>query len=418
MVELLPWLVAMGVLLLSSGFFSSSEAAFFLLNLPETQSFAKGNRPQRVAAHLLSDPDRLLTAVLFWNLLINVGYFAIISIVALKLKSMGQPDLAGVFTLGALVVIMLFSEMLPKSVAVLKPQAISALFAIPLAVAIRVVDPLLPVFRWTNILSRRLFWPRFQPEPYLDVTDLERAVAFSTSDAVLLGHEKTVLQNIVVLSTIRVDEMMRPRMQSLTFSPPVGIDDLHGRPTPSGYILITETESDEVVGALSINSLGKLPRHHLESHAQQVFYLPWCATGGQALEQMLAHNSQVAGVVNEFGETVGILTFDDILDTIFTPEASRSERLFRRLSLQNLSSGRWQVTGMTTLRRLGRRFDVALPATKNTTVAGAVQEVLGRVPQTGDRCDWGPFHFKVADVPERGQMSLVLTLLEKPELIE
>jgi CBS domain containing-hemolysin-like protein len=418
MVELLPWLIAMGVLLLGSGFFSSSEAAFFLLNLPETQSFAKGNRPQRVAAHLLSDPDRLLTAVLFWNLVINVGYFAIISIVALHLKHIGNSDLAGVFTLGALVAIMLFSEMLPKSVAVLKPQTISTLFAIPLAVAIRVVDPLLPVFRWTNILSRRLFWPRFEPEPYLDVTDLERAVAFSTSDAILLGHEKTVLQNIVVLSTIRVDEMMRPRMQFLTFSPPVGIDDLHGRPTPSGYILITEKDSDEVTGAISINALGKLPRHHLESHAQQVFYLPWCATGGQALEQMLDRNSQVAAVVNEFGETVGILTFDDILDTIFTPEASRSERLFRRLSLQNLSAGRWQVTGMTTLRRLGRRFDVTLPATKNTTVAGAVQEVLGRVPQTGDRCDWGPFHFKVADVPERGQMILVLTLLEKPEPFE
>ena len=250
------------------------------------------------------------------------------------------------------------------------------------------------------------------------MTDLERAVAFSTSDAVLLGHEKTVLQNIVSLSIIRVDEMMRPRIQFLTFHPPVGIDNLEGRLTPSGYILVTEKDSDEVAGAISIKSLVRLPRHNLESHAQQVFYLPWCATGGQALEQMLDHNSQVAVVVNELGETIGILTFDDILDTIFTQEASRSERIFRRLSVQNLSADHWQVTGMTTLRRLGRRFGVTLPTTKNTTVAGAVQEALGRVPRAGDVCDWGPFHFEVVEVPDRGQMALGLTLIDQPERFE
>ena len=418
MVELLPWLLAMGILLLGSGFFSSSEAAFFLLNRPEKQSLAAGNRLQRAAAQLLSDPDRLLTAVLFWNLLINVSYFAITSVTALRLERMGRPDLAGMFTLGALVAIMFFSEMLPKSVAVLRPQTISTWCAIPLALAIRAIDPLLPIIRWTNLLSRRLFWPRLEPEAYLEVTDLERAVAFSTSDAVLLGHEKTVLQNIVSLSIIRVDEMMRPRIQFLTFHPPVGIDNLEGRLTPSGYILVTEKDSDEVAGAISIKSLVRFPRHNLESHAQQVFYLPWCATGGQALEQMLDHNSQVAAVVNELGETIGILTFDDILDTIFTQEASRSERIFRRLSVQNLSADHWQVTGMTTLRRLGRRFGVTLPTTKNTTVAGAVQEALGRVPQAGDVCDWGPFHFEVVEVPDRGQMVLGLTLIDQPERFE
>lgn len=418
MVEILPWLLAMGILVFGSGFFSSSEAAFFLLGLPEKRALATGNRPQKMVAQLLSDSDRLLTAILFWNLLINVTYFAIASIVALRLERMGRSDLVGVFTLGALLALVLFSEMLPKSVAVLRPQAISTLLAFPLAFAIRLVDPLLPVFRWTNLLSRRLIWPRFEPEAYLEVTDLERAVAISTSDAALLQREKTVLQNIVALSSIRVDEMMRPRMQFLTFRPPVAIHDLEGRITPSGYILITEKDSDEVIGAISIKSLVRLPRENLESHAEQIFYLPWCASGGQALEQMLASGTQISAVVNEFGETVGILTLDDILDSIFTQEASRSQRLLRQRSLRAVTAGRWQVTGMTTLRRLGRRFDLTLPASRNTTVAGAVQEVLGRLPQVGNECDWGPFHFEVADVPDRGQMVLELTLLDNQELQE
>jgi CBS domain containing-hemolysin-like protein len=412
MVEILPWLLAMGILVFGSGFFSSSEAAFILLGLPEKRALATGNQSQKMVAQLLSDSDRLLTAILFWNLLINLTYFAIVSIVALRL----EPELAGMFTLGALLVLVLFSEMLPKSIAVLRPQATSTLLAFPLAFAIRLIDPLLPVFRWMNLLSRRLIWPRFEPEAYLEVTDLERAVAISTSDAALLQREKTVLQNIVALSSIRVAEMMRPRMQFLTFRPPVAIRDLEGRVTPSGYILITEKDSDEVIGAISIKSLVRLPRENLESHAEQIFYLPWCASGGQALEQMLASDSQVSAVVNEFGETVGILTLDDILNSIFTQEASRSQRLLRKRSLHAVTAGRWQVTGMTTLRRLGRHFNLSLPASRNTTVAGAVQEALGRLPQVGDGCDWGPFHFEVADVPDRGQMVLELTLLDNQEL--
>ena len=416
MLEVTPWLLAMGLLSFGSSFFSASEAAFFLLGLPEQKAMAAGNRPQRLVAALLSNPDRLLTAILFWNLVINVTYFAIVSIIALRWeRESHQPEWPGLFTLGSLLFIVVFSELLPKSVAVMKPQGTAMLLAFPLAFSLRMVEPLLPVFHWANLLSQRLIWPRFEPEAYLEVTDLERAVAVSTSDAALLKQEKTVLQNMVALSIVRLDEMMRPRIQFLSFRPPVSINDLEGRMTPSGYILIADPESDEITGAVPMKSLYSLPRDNLETFAENVFYMPWCATGSQALEQMLARRLQVVVVVNEFGETVGILTFDDILDSIFTEEASRSQRLLRQRSLRSVDQDRWQVTGMTTLRRLGRRFDKSLPPSKNTTGGGVVQEVLGRMPEVGDVCPWGPFHFRVVDVPVRGQMILELKISEEQE---
>ena len=84
MMEAAPWLLAMVLLSISSSFFSASEAAFFLLGVPEQKAMASGNRAQRLVATLLSNPDRLLTAILFWNLVLNVTYFAIASIIALR----------------------------------------------------------------------------------------------------------------------------------------------------------------------------------------------------------------------------------------------------------------------------------------------------------------------------------------------
>jgi putative hemolysin len=123
----------------------------------------------------------------------------------------------------------------------------------------------------------------------------------------------------------------------------------------------------------------------------------------------------VAAVVNEFGETIGILTFDDILDTIFSRDASRSERLLKQEPIREVAPGVWHATGMTNLRRLARRFQVPCPAAKSVTIAGVVQEVLERLPKSGDQCRWGPFNIKILEATERGQLTVELTLIDEEE---
>lgn len=403
----------MAVLTVGSAFFSSSEAALFYLTRRERSQLSSGNRPQRIAAELLSDPDRLLTAVLFWNLMINIAFFSIASIVSLKLRDAGHATQAGLFAFGSLMTLIFLSELLPKSLAVIRPRTLSALVGVPLAATVRVLDPVIGIFQTVNLLSRRVIWPGFKPEPYLAIRDLERAVELSNDDAHLVEQEQAVLQNIVSLSEIRVDELMRPRIQFMSFRPPVALADLKGRMPPSGYLMVTEPDSEEVASAIALNELSELPEDHLEFYAEEVSYVPWSATVGAALEEMRVKDRHVAAVVNEFGETIGILTLDDILDTIFTPSPSRSERLLDREPIQQINDYSWHVTGMTSLRRLGRFFHSELPASKSVTVAGILQESLQQLPAAGDQCDWGPFHFKVVDVPEPGQLIVELTAKDR-----
>ena len=413
-----PWFAAMGLLTIASAFFSSSESALFYLTPRERQQLAQGSRAQQLAVGLLRESDRLLTAILFWNLLVNLTYFTLSSIASLQMQRAGHTAEAGTFAVASVLLLIVFGEMIPKTVGVTWAMALAPVFGPPLAGLVRLLDPVIPAFRWANLLSQRVLWPKFQPEPYLHITDLERAVEYSTSDATLLSHEHTVLQGIVTLSGIRVDELMRPRPGLRVFRPPIVLADVANRPPASGYLLVSEPESDEVVGAVRLADLTTVPGENLERLAQPVVYVPWSSTVADALELMQRHDRQVAAVINEYGETIGVLTFDDILDTIFSPTASRSERLLKRMPIRQVAPGVWHVTGMTSLRRLVRYFHVERPPSRSLTVGGVIQETLERFPQPGDRCRWGMFEFHVLETPDTGHLLIELTLLDEPQEAE
>jgi CBS domain containing-hemolysin-like protein len=292
---------------------------------------------------------------------------------------------------------------------------VATLVGVPLAASVRAFDPLMPFFRWSLVISRRLIWPGFVPEDYLRVRDLERALELSTSDTALLKQEQSVLERLVSLSEFRADEMMRPRTRFKTYRPPVSLDDLRGQLPPSGFVLLAEADADEVVAAIPLSRMAYLPPEHLEHHAEEVIYVPWCSNVATVFEELRRQDLQVAAVVNEFGETIGIVTLDDILDTIFSDNSSRSSRLLHRTPISEVQPGVWHVTGMTSLRRLSRHFGVALPPSKSLTMAGVVGELLERFPLAGDEGLWGDFRFKVLFVTELGQLMLELTRASEAE---
>ncbi|MFI4876472.1 MAG: CNNM domain-containing protein, partial [Blastopirellula sp. JB062] len=347
-----PWLIFMAALLVMSGIFSAAEAAFFYLKIDDRRKLAAGSGTQQIAAQLLNDPDRLLSAVLFWNLVVNVLYFSLASVVGIRIeKEFGGAAAAG-FAAGTLMMIIFSSEMLPKSLAVLRAPTIATFLALPVTLAVRAADPILPLLRTVITLSRRLIWPGFKPEPYLQVSDLERAIQFSTQNAALLEQEQVALQNIVSLSDLTVNELMRPRRQYRTFRPPISLADLGGEVPPSGYLLVTEPDSEDVAGAYNLMKATELPEENLERLAAPVIYAPWCTKAAVVVQQMLTRQREVAAIVNELGEVIGVLTLSDAAEAIFSYHSGRSERLLHRQRFEESEPGVWLIPGMTSLRRV------------------------------------------------------------------
>lgn len=393
-----------------SAFFSCSEAALFSLQPDDRRALKQGNRGQRAAIELMGRPDRLLTAILFCNLLANVAFFTLTSIISFQLEHDGRRGEAATLAFVMLVILIAACEMIPKSIGVQFPRALAGAVSLPLAAVVRALDPVMPVFTWANKSLQRILVPNFVREPYLDVSDLERAIELSTADANLAARERSALQNIVLLTELSAEEVMRPRPSFHAFQPPVKLEDVQLDPPESGYLLVTEPDSDEIAGAVPLKHMPTVPKQHLEHYARPTVYVPWCATVAAVLDELERNQREVAVVVNELGETIGVITVDDVLETVFEEDSSRSARLLATSSIVPTGEGRWQVTGMTNLRRLGRHFGVPLEQVQSVTVGGLLQELLQRMPTEGDEASWSGFDFRVLDGPEPGPLKALVTL--------
>lgn len=415
--ETVPWFITMLALVACSAFFSASEAALFSLRANDRRTLSTGTPSERLAYSLVQNPERLLSAVLFWNLMINMAYFAVSSIVAIRLEEAEGADqsVAIGFAIASLLLLIFCSEMLPKSLAVLKGRWLAGRISWPLALAVRIVDPLIPWMRAIMLMSQRLVFPRLKSEPYLEPGDLQDVIKLSTNDDQLIEQEETVLNNIVELTNIRVDEWMVPRSQYRVFRPPVALADLGGELPRGGYLLIANQESDEIESSVHLESLWDIRPDHLEYLAEPVLYIPWCATVADTLERMKKRDREVAAIINEFGETIGILTFEDMLDTLFNYKPSRSKRILNQNPVHRIAKDRWLVSGMTSIKRLAHELKIETPPTNHITVSGVIQDQLQRLATAGDRCEWGGMQFDVLEMPHRGHMLVQVTILPSEE---
>lgn len=415
---LLPGILILSTLILASGFFSGSETALFYLSRDELRALQSGRSRERLVATLLRNPDRLLTAVLFWNLLINLTYFAISVVLARRLVNDGHAALAGLWSFGTVVALIILGEVVPKSLAVVFHRSLAVLVSWPLAAAVRILDPMFPLLGALTRGLRRAFWPHIRPESYLHADDLERAVETSGLSIESIKHEQQILHRILDLSEISVEEVMRPRGTYAAQQSAVTAEELSTVP-PSDYLLLRDDEhagadADALGGAIPLATLSYVPEGPLESLSEPLIHVPWCAPLSETLQQLRDKLCDVAVVVNEFGETIGVVTYEDIIDTILIEQPSRAKRILRREPVLEVAPGRYHVDGLTTLRYLAQRLNVEYEPTADglLTVAGLLHDELERMPEVGDECLWSGYEFRVIDTPGRGKLRVMVSSTE------
>jgi CBS domain containing-hemolysin-like protein len=196
----------------------------------------------------------------------------------------------------------------------------------------------------------------------------------------------------------------------------VHLTDLVGKDLRTGYLLVTEFKQDEISRAIRLTDQFELPARNIDRLAVPVLYLPWCATVARALQDLTRLERDVAVVVNERGETIGLLTIEDILETIFNYAPSRVKRLLDENPIHYIRPDCWVVSGMVALRQLSRRLKIELPKTRSITISGVIQEKLQRLAQPGDVCQWGPLELRVLEYPFRGHMLVEVTLVQPEEV--
>ena len=374
----------------------------FSLTQRNLKSLARGGVGGRITATLLRDPEHLLSAILFWNLLINMTYFAIAAIVGARLENdvNAGRTVAIAFTVVSLLSIIFFSEMLPKSVAVLAPLRISIMLAPPLSLAVRMVGPVVPLVTTVNQAASRLVWPSFKPEPEIDLADIERAINLGTDDAALLQRERMALQGLVGIAETRVGELMRPRNKLWMCSATVESQDVLDEMPASGYLMVTDASGDMITHSVGLRTLRPSQLDDLSAFFEPVIYVPWSARVSQVLDRLNEEHRSVAVVVNEFGELLGAVSIDAIMRNILAPREQQDP--FGEVVIQEVGENHFRVSGLVSVRALTKRLGIVAIEEGINTVAGYIQRNNERLPRVGDTARLAGYLLTVLEAEEDG----------------
>jgi len=378
---------ALFILILLSAFFSGSETALMTLNRYRLRHLAEeGHRAARLAERLLQRPDRLIGLILLGNNFVNILASSLATVLAIRLGGEGAiPVAAGLLTL----VILIFSEVAPKTLAALHPERLAfpaAWIYVPL---LKISYPLVALVNFfANTLLKLLrIYPEELGRETLSKEEL-RTIVNEAGALIPRRHQKMLLA-ILDLEKATVEDIMIPRQEidGIDLEEPWDelVEDLLEMPYTQA--LVYRGSIDHVVGFIHARHLmqalmaGELTPDKLESLIQEPYYIPEGTPLNTQLLNFQKAKRRVGLVVDEYGDVLGLVTMSDLLEQIvgeFTSDPT--DRISDVIPQED---GSYLVSGSANVRDLVKTFGWELPTDGPRTFNGLILEQLESIPEPG-----------------------------------
>ena len=388
------WLFGLLLFLLGlSGLFSASETAFFSLTPAEKA------RAGPSAVRLVHAPRRLLFAVLFCNLVVNVLYFAFAG--RLLPGDEGLGDL--LVGIGVLVALLVCGEILPKTLGLRARVAVARLTALPLRAAVFVLGPFShPVRALLDRIGSGLDRLLREGEGAITPDVLANIMERGAEQGALLDVEADLLTEVIELDDIRVREIMTPRVDALFLDlSGKDRDDMVRQALDSrlAWLPVVDGRPDRVVGRVRLRDLLRKPDKRVAELVMPIQFVPEVASALDLLRNMRADRTAEAVVVDEYGGTAGFVTAEDVFEEIVGD--LRTEGEARVPAVVPLGEGRYRVAGGLAIRDWNEAFGQQVVPREFETVGGFVTALLGRIPRTGDEVRVGNLELEVHEMRRR-----------------
>ena len=372
------------VLILISGFFSSSETSMLSLNRYRLKHLmGSGHKGARRASRLLERPDRLIGLILIGNNLVNILASAIATVIAIRLY--GDAGIA-VATIVLTLVILIFAEITPKTVAALHPEKLAFPFSLILVPLLKLFMPLvLAINSITNGLLRLLgFRPDVQEGEALSQEELRTIV--TESGTMIPGRHRRMLTNILDLEQVTVDDIMVPRNEvygiDLDDSDQTILQQLQG--STHTLLPVWREDINNLQGILHMRDLtrvltdGGLCREALQRELQTPYFVPENTPLHTQLRQFQLKKLRLGIVVDEYGDLMGLVTLEDILEEIVGEFTSNLAEDSEEMHTQ--PDGSTICSGTVHIRDLNRHRGWSLPTDGPKTIGGLALEALEAFP--------------------------------------
>ena len=393
---------AIVALLVVSAFFSGSETALTAASRARMHQLEhEGNARAHVVNQLREDKERLISAILLGNNLVNILASALMTALFIGLVGEAAVPLA---TLLMTVLVLIFAEVLPKTYAIHHAES-SALRVGSILRA--VVIMLAPVSRGITAIVR-LMLRAFGADPRgVTVTDyvdeLRGAIELHRGPEEETRTERAMLRSILDLTDVEVSEIMTHRRNVAAIEadlPPEQIVQ-HVLDSPYTRMPIWREEPDNIVGVLHAKDVlravqaegGDLHRVDIRAIAAKPWFIPDSTSLLDQLQAFRTRREHFALVVDEYGDLQGVVTLEDILEEIVGDISDEHDIPVAGVRPQ--PNGSFIVDGTVTIRDLNRRFEWRLPDEEASTVAGLVLHEARRIPEVGQTYIFYGFRFEI-----------------------
>ncbi|SOC12074.1 HlyC/CorC family transporter [Rhodobacter maris] len=408
------WLnaAAIIILLMLSAFFSGSETALTAASRPKLRARAdKGETGAERALDITEDTERLIGALLLGNNVVNILSASLAT--ALLTRLFGQSGVA-LATLVMTALVLIFSEVLPKTYAITNAESFAARVARPVGILTKILAPIVTVVR---VIVRAILWvfglrTDASQNMFSFQDEIAGAIALGASEGTVDKDDRDRLLGALDLGNRTVEEIMRHRSQIEMIDADENPNELLAQVLASSHtrLPLYRGERENVVGILHSKDLLRAVERFLRTGdgtldsvsdldimkvAMKPYFIPETTPLDEQMREFLKRRTHFALVVDEYGDLKGLLTLEDILEEIvgeitdeFDPKGERQ--------LKPTGNGDYLVEGAMTIRDLNRETDWALPDDEANTVAGLVIHEAQTIPEVGQVFAFHGFRFEVA----------------------
>ena len=402
--------VALVILVGFSAFFSASETAFSSLNQIRLKSRAEdGDSSAARVLNMAGQYDKLLSTILIGNNIVNIAAASIGTI--LFTRMLGAERGATVSTIVLTIIVLIFGEVTPKSLAKEMPERVATAVSPFLALLMALMTPLTWLFtQWKKLLGR---FVHSGEADTITEGELMTMVSEAENDGELTDRESELIRSAIEFDDVEVEEILTPRVDVVAVEDDIPLEELAQTFAESGYsrLPVYHGTIDNIIGVVHekdfyIARLKKATK--IDDLVVPTLYTTGSTQISQLLRTLREQHHHLAVVVDEYGGTEGIITLEDILEELVGEIWDEHDEVTEDFRKQ--SDGSWLVSGSASVDDLYEELD--LPEEEDidsNTVNGLVQEKTCHLPKVGDRFTLGEYDGVVTRTAKRRVTEVRLT---------
>lgn len=411
------------VLLVLSAFFSGSETALTAASPARMHTLEQqGDKRAGVVNSLFGHKDRLIGAVLLGNNLVNILASALAT--SLLIRLVGDTGVAYA-TLGMTMLILIFAEVLPKTYAIHNADRVALSVARTMQLVVQALSPITVAVQWIVRSTLSLFGVRIISPlgASLREEELRGAIELHTGEGEEERHAREMLRSILDLADVDVEEIMVHRKNVATIDVDQPTEKIVEDVLASQYtrLPLWRDDPDNIVGVLHAKALfravytqkGDLDQLDVTTIANDPWFIPESTNLLAQLQAFRQRQEHFAIVVDEYGEVLGVVTLEDILEEVVGEIADEYD--IDQEGALAMRDGSVVVEGMVTIRDLNREFDWRLPDEEASTIAGLVLHEARRIPEVGQVFVFHGFRFEILRRQRNQITSIKVTPLAEVE---